>query len=118
MLKVEIQSAPPEANLICSGRIVLGVEAETLRCMATSRAELQLVIRVSEIHAIDAAGLGLLVELHQWAQRRRATLIIDQPSARMQKLLTLTRLDRVLQVRSSGLLQVPESTEEWRTMTA
>jgi anti-anti-sigma factor len=118
MLKVEIQSALPEANLICSGRIVLGVEAETLRCMATSTAAQQLVINLSEVRAIDAAGLGLLIELHHWAQQRHATLIIERPSARMQRLLALTQLDRVLQVRGSGLLQSPEYSEEWRTMTA
>lgn len=119
MLRVEIQSAEPTADLFCSGRIVLGVEAETLRCMVSSRLEPQLVLHMASVSAIDAAGLGLLVELHHWAQKRNVTLTIADPSNRVEKLLTLTKLDRVLTVRNSGALQVPErSSDEWRTMTA
>jgi len=119
MLRVEIQTAEPVANLLCSGRIVLGVEAETLRCMVSSRLEQQLVLYLGSVSAIDAAGLGLLVELHHWAQRRHASLTIADPSSRVEKLLALTRLDRVLQVRNCGPSEAVECPQdEWRTMTA
>ena len=72
MLKVEIQSAPPAVALLCAGRIVLGVEAETLRCMTTARQERHVLLEFSRVNAIDAAGLGLLVALHRWPAVRQA----------------------------------------------
>jgi len=119
MLRVEIQNAEPVANLLCYGRVVLGVEAETLRCMVNSRLEQQLVLHMADVSAIDAAGLGLLVELHHGARRRNASLTIADPSKRVEKLLALTRLDCVLQVRNSGHLEASQcGQDEWRTMTA
>lgn len=119
MLRVEIQSAEPVAHLFCCGRIVLGVEAETLRCMVNSRPEKQLVLHMGSVYAIDAAGLGLLVELYHASERRRASLIIADPSSRVEKLLALTKLDRVLAVRTADVLKSAECpSNEWRTMTA
>ncbi|MGC2110944.1 MAG: STAS domain-containing protein [Candidatus Korobacteraceae bacterium] len=98
MLRVDIQSAPGMVTLRCSGRIVLGVEAETLRCMVTSRAEEVLVLDLRGVHAVDAAGLGLLVELCSWAQRRNSVLAIANPSRRVHKLIAMTRLHSVLRM--------------------
>jgi hypothetical protein len=39
MLRIDIHAAHPNVTLRCSGRIVFGLELETLRCMATSRTE-------------------------------------------------------------------------------
>jgi anti-anti-sigma factor len=119
MLKVDIQSAPPVVTLICSGRIVLGVEAETLRCATKSRAERHLLLELSRVHTIDAAGLGLLVELHVWAQQRSARLSVANPSLPARRLIALASLDRVLHF--TGL--PPEAfdasgSDEWQTMTA
>jgi len=117
MLKVDIQSAPPVATLVCSGRIVLGVEAETLRCMATSRSERHLLLELSRISRIDAAGLGVLVELHRWAQQRSATLTIANPSPPAHKLIALTGLDRVLHLcGTDGAADC--GSLEWQSMTA
>jgi anti-anti-sigma factor len=119
MLRIEIQSAEPVANLFCSGRIVLGVEAETLRCVVNSRPEKQLLLHMGDVYAIDAAGLGLLVQLHHWSERRRTSLIIANPSRQVKRLLALTRLDRILPVCNSGVVEIPKrASEEWRTMTA
>ncbi len=115
MLKVDIHSAPPVVTLVCLGRIVLGVEAETLRCMATSRPEGEVLLEMSGIYAIDAAGLGLLVELHQWAQQRSARLTIANPSLPAHRLIALTSLDRVLHICGAPL---GADCDEWQTMTA
>ncbi len=98
MLSVDVQSSGAAANLRCCGRIVLGVESETLRCMAIARAERRLVLDLREIHAIDAAGLGLLAELHCWAQKRNRLLTIANPSRCVRRLLALTNLLPVLRV--------------------
>jgi HptB-dependent secretion and biofilm anti anti-sigma factor len=98
MLRVDIQSASATVTLRCSGRIVLGLEAETLRCMTTSRSERCLVLDLREVRAIDAAGLGLLVELHSWAQGRARMLTIASPSRQVLRLIAITNLHSVLQI--------------------
>ncbi len=70
MLRVDVQTSPGTVQLLCSGRIVLGVESETLRCLAIGRAEPRLILDLRHVDAIDAAGLGLLAELHCWARQR------------------------------------------------
>lgn len=102
MLRVDIQSAPAAVKLLCTGRIVLGVEAETLRCIATARAERCLILDLRGVRAIDAAGLGLLAELHCWAQRRNGLLTIANPSRRVLRLLALTKLKPALQISYSA----------------
>jgi len=119
MLKVDIQSAPPVVTLACSGRLVLGLEVETLRSIATSRPEPQLRLDLSRVHGIDAAGLGLLVELNHWAQQRAACFTVANPSSEAYRLLALTGLDRVLHL--SGVTMGAGTHNEsaaWRIMTA
>jgi anti-anti-sigma factor len=119
MLKIDIQSAPSIAALICSGRLVLGIETETLRCLATSRPEQHLLLDLSRLQVIDAAGLGLLVELHRWAQEHSARLTIANPSARTHRLISLTGLNCVLELSDlPAESATPGESGEWRTMTA
>ena len=101
MLKVETQSASEFVTLRCAGRIVLGVEAETLRCLVTSRHERILVLDLRRVQGVDAAGLGLLVELHQWAMKSNRLLVIANPSRRVTLLIAMTDLHRVLQLAAS-----------------
>jgi anti-anti-sigma factor len=100
MLTVDVQSAPPAVMLFCSGRIVLGAEAETLRCMVKSRPEQHLLLDLHEVQSLDAAGLGLLVELHCWAQERDSRLILMNPARWIRKLIAMTNLGLVLQTAS------------------
>ena len=107
-------------TLLCSGRIVLGVEAETLRCMATSRPERRVVVDLQEVHAMDAAGLGLLVELHCRAQRQAGMLTVANPSPRVRRLMALTRLESVLHVAGTAATESDddEDEDERRAMSA
>jgi anti-anti-sigma factor len=119
MLKVEIQSAPPAVALLCAGRIVLGVEAETLRCMTTARQERHVLLEFSRVNAIDAAGLGLLVALHRWAEDRSMHLIIANPSMQAQRIIALTNLDRVLNLTGMESDEVAGGHfQRWNVMTA
>jgi len=119
MLRIDIQSAPPVVKLLCSGRIVLGVEAETLRCMATSRPERRVVVDLQQIHAMDAAGLGLLVELHCRAQQRAGLLTVANPSSCVRRLMALTNLESVLHVAGSAGTRIADDDEGERcAMTA
>jgi anti-anti-sigma factor len=96
MLRIDIKSHNGTAILYCSGRIVFGVEAETLRSVARFRNERSLQIDLAEVETVDASGLGLLVELQHWALHSGRTLRFLNPSDPVLQLIALTRLNPVL----------------------
>ena len=99
----------------CHGRLVLGLEAETLRCIATSRPEHRVIVDLHDVRCMDASGLGLLVELHCWAQQRAGELRISNPSLPVRRLLALTNLESVLEIGSARECEIEC---EQRAMTA
>lgn len=103
--------------LSCRGRIVLGVEAETLRCIAMARPERRLLLDLQEVHEMDAAGLGLLVELHCRARQRSGELRITNAAPRIRRLMALTNLDSVLEIERCAIVESGIEQEE-RAMTA
>ena len=103
MLRIDIQSWNDVATLRCSGRLVYGVETEMLRTMVQSRPESCVRINLAEVDQIDASGLGLLVELQNWAgeTRRRITLLdLSQP---VWTLVILTKLCATLEISYSDV---------------
>jgi anti-anti-sigma factor len=119
MLRVDIQSSPSNVTLHCCGRVVLGVESETLRGITTSRPEPHISLDLSRVNGIDAAGLGLLVELHRWSERRSTRLTIANPSPSARKLIALTSLDRVLHIVGGPVgVDLLQGVERWQGMTA
>lgn len=116
MLTVNVQSAPPTVTLLCQGRIVLGVEAETLRCIAASRPECHVVIDLRDVYGMDASGLGLLVELYCRARERSGCLSVANPSPLVRRLMALTNLESVLEF--EGLQDEDLDPCERRAMTA
>jgi anti-anti-sigma factor len=98
MLRIDIQAARHSATLHCIGRLVLGVEIEILRCMAEARNEACLILDLSKVDTIDAAGLGLLVELHCQAQSRNGMLRIAKASLPVRRTIELVNLQSVLEL--------------------
>ncbi len=76
MLRIEIQSWNGVATLHCYGRVVFGVEAETLRTMVQARPESSMRVSMAEVEKIDATGLGLLIELQNWAADTGRNLVL------------------------------------------
>ncbi len=103
MLRIDIDAVPHSATLRCSGRIVLGVEVEILRCMAEGRNEACLMLDLGEVRAMDAAGLGLLVELHCRALCSSQALRIVKASRCVRRLIALANLQSVLEVAEAGM---------------
>ena len=95
---------------------MLGVEAETLRCMAEDRPEHRIVLDLRQVHAMDAAGLGLLVDLHCRAQQRDRSVTVSHASPRVRRLLSLTNLNALLQFSDLDALELALAGE--RAMTA
>jgi anti-anti-sigma factor len=103
MLRIDIQSWNGVATLHCSGRIVLGVEAETLRAMGQSRPEPSVRINLAQVENIDAAGLGLLVELQNWARNTQRSLTLLDLSEPVWRLVILTKLCAWLEISYSDI---------------
>jgi anti-anti-sigma regulatory factor len=92
--------AENHSTLIFSGRLVRGREADELlsrgvRLLATS----DLWLDVSSATAVDGAGLGVLVALHNAARSSRRGLRLLSPSARVSSILRVACLDTVLDIR-------------------
>jgi anti-anti-sigma factor len=98
MLRINIQNEGATAILHCSGRVVFGLEVETLRSIAKSRAERHLLVDLKNIETMDACGLGLLVELQHWAAEEHHSLTFVNASEFVLRLILLTGLQRVLAV--------------------
>ena len=98
MLRIDIHAEPHSATLHCAGRLVLGVEIEILRCMAETRSEDHLILDLSKVDTIDAAGLGLLVELHCRVRGRNGMLRIANPSPCVRRIIELVNLQSVLAI--------------------
>jgi len=116
MLRVEVHAVPqtvtPTVTLRCSGKLVLGWEAETLRYMAKSRTEACLILDLSGVQTVDAAGLGLLVELHCWARHGNRVLTVMNPSASVRKLFWLTNLQSVFEIAHSPEAELADAAGE------
>jgi anti-anti-sigma regulatory factor len=104
MLRIDIQSSNHVATLFCEGRIVYGIEVEMLRNMVQSRTENCIRIDLSEVTGIDAAGLGLLVELQNWAAETQRTLTLLDLSVYARRLVILTKLCTILEISYSDLI--------------
>jgi anti-anti-sigma factor len=78
------------------------MELETLRSIAMSQPERVLEIDLAGIEAVDASGLGLLVELQHWALTRGRTLRFTNASEFVSRIVALTRLYNVLAIAPGG----------------
>lgn len=58
----------------------------------------ELVLDLREMEVGDATGLGLLVGLHRRADRAGRRLVLREVSPRLERLLLLTRLHRIMHV--------------------
>ena len=98
MLRVDVATKNTFATLTCAGHLTFGVPTETLRAMVQSRAEENLRIDLSGVEKIDAAGLGLLVELQLWAREEGRTLTFIDPSENVWRMVILTKLYNALEI--------------------
>jgi anti-anti-sigma regulatory factor len=112
MLRIDIQSSNRVATLYCAGRLVFGVEVEMLRNLLKSRTEDNLRIGLSEVTGIDAAGLGLLVELQNWAAGTQRTLTLLDLSENVWRMVILTKLCASLEISYSDLIALDAHSDE------
>ena len=97
-MRIDIESHDGVATLHCSGRIVLGLECERLRTIAMSRTEKSIKVDLSNTEMVDAAGLGLLIELQRWAEREKRTMGFTNAKEFVWGLVVLTKLYRIVNI--------------------
>jgi anti-anti-sigma factor len=92
MAKLTIHKLGEAVVFRCIGRIVFG-ECHILRHAVFSHPYIEIaVLDLGEITAIDAAGLGLLVELHKWAAAKRMQLKLLNLTPYVANLLNMTHV--------------------------
>jgi anti-sigma B factor antagonist len=97
MLNVTVETVGESAILRCNGRIVAGDETRVLRQAVLSRRDKRrLIIDLRRVHAIDAGGVGLLLELREWARSNLIQLRLVNLTRRVQEVLEATQLSHVL----------------------
>lgn len=93
MLKVTVEHAGPVVILHCVGRIVRGEES-TLLCNAVQQRSREVLLDLSAVEAIDAAGIGALISL----QAAGVYLKLLNPSKGVVDVLRVTQLESVFEI--------------------
>ncbi len=98
MLEIKVEHWENATILRCAGQILFGSDIVYLRNHSMSQGRRILLLDLTRVDRIDAAGLGILVFLRNWAQFAGVELKIANPREHVQDLLRLTRLDSVLDI--------------------
>ena len=96
MLTVTVKDSDDGVVLQCQGRIVRGDETAIL-CAAVRQEGRNVTLDLTEVDAIDAAGIGSLVSL----QASGIYLTLLNPSAQVREVLRVTQLDSIFEIRES-----------------
>jgi anti-sigma B factor antagonist len=79
-----------------SARTVADVRAALVAAIEAGSGDL--VVDISGVDLVDASGLGVLVGAHRLAMRSERRLVLRGVPERIERLLAVTRLNRVLSV--------------------
>lgn len=110
MLKVQARNLGNVAFLCMQGQIVNG-ETEILRKAVRSQADARsdvgmVVLDFSQVSAVDARGLGVMLQLREQVQSKGIGFKLMNVSKLVGRVLEVTRLDSVFEV-SSGVEVFP-----------
>ena len=98
MLTVRTERADDFAVLKCNGRIVRGEEL-TLESAVLEHQEARVILLdLTDVEAVDAGGLALLVSLHQWADITGIELKLVNPRPFVYEMLTRTHLNCIFDI--------------------
>jgi anti-anti-sigma factor len=88
-------------TILClQGRIVVG-EINSLRLAFHVESNVDLVVfNLAQVSVIDASGLGLFVELHQWSRERGIELRLMELGARVRQIIEISCLNTVFEISS------------------
>ena len=98
MLKVSVEDSIEAVVLHCQGRLVKGEET-ALMCAAARRHGKNIVLDLTEVVAIDAAGIGALITL----QAAGIYLKLMNPTKPLREILKVTKLESLFEIGESAL---------------
>jgi anti-anti-sigma factor len=105
MFTVTVETFAEAVVLRCRGRIVRGDETSLL-CSAMRQEPRNVVLDLTEVDAIDAAGIGALVSL----QAAGIYLKLLNPPQQVREVLKVTKLDSLFEIcESRSIAATPES---------
>jgi len=118
MLKIHARKLGTVAVLRLQGRIVNG-ETEILRNAVRSALEgTAIVLDFARVTAVDASGLGVMLELREQLQSRGIRLELVNVTRWVRRLLEVTRLDSVFQITTTVDFFPAASRKHQRAVTA
>lgn len=98
MLRLTIQDLGDVTIFRCAGRITFAY-ADMLRIAVLKQRRVGVVVLdLSEVSAVDAAGLGTLVSLRKWARTNGTTLKLMNLAPNVEDLLELTNLRSAFEI--------------------
>jgi anti-anti-sigma regulatory factor len=81
MMSVNVEKIGELAVVECEGRFVKREAASKLCEAVTSQTDARIVVlELSEVHAIEGGGLGMLLFLRRWAHDRNIRFMLFDPS--------------------------------------
>ena len=98
MLQLATQHSNDVITIWCKGRIVLGGDLHRLKVATLSQNTPEVMLDLSSVNLIDAAGLGALVDLHQRFQCAGKKMELMDPTRFVSHIFRITRLDTVLHI--------------------
>jgi anti-anti-sigma factor len=98
MLNVRTERAGDVVVIKSAGRIVRGEESILRNAVLAEKLARVIVLDLSDVEAMDAGGLTLLVSLHRWTENNKVHLKLVNPRPFVFELLTRTRLDCVFDI--------------------
>lgn len=98
MLKVHTRNLGNVAVVCLQGRIVHG-ETASLREAVYAQSQVgSVVLDLAKVTAVDAGGLGMMLELRRYAESKGIGLRLMNVSKFVRQVLEITRLDSVFEI--------------------
>lgn len=104
-LKFQVECLQDLAVVRCSGRMVRGASLDQFRRRIEQLMEQLgrvrvLVLDVSAVEQLDAAGLGTLLQVRRWAAQRSVKVKLANPPVFFRRLLEATHLTSMFEISS------------------
>jgi len=98
MLNATSQKLGDSTVLRCQGRIVIGDAYAILRNAVLRQTHTRtLILDLAQVDRIDAGGLGVLLDLREWACSHAIRFQLMNVTDQVEHVLELTKLDRILE---------------------
>jgi len=98
MLKITVQELGDASVLRCKGQIVVGDACSILRSAVLSQQHSRmLVLDLAWVDRIDAGGLGVLLDVREWARSGTSVFKLMNVTNKVEEILELTHLQNVFE---------------------